>query len=233
VTFAGIVPASLVDFPGHVAVTVFVAGCNLRCPYCHNPGLVTGARTGRPWAEGEVLELLRRRQGVLSHLCVSGGEPTLQPGLPAFLAAVRGLGVRVKLDTNGSAPARLEALLRAGLCDYVAMDVKTAWARYGELGGPGAPAAAYRRSAALVRALAPDYEFRTTVVPGLVGHAEVRAIARDLTGARRYVLQQFVARGPLLDPRWAGVAPYPPATLRQWAAEVSPCFQEPVVVRNV
>lgn len=232
-TFAGMVRASLVDYPGHVAVTVFAAGCNLRCPYCHNPALVTGRAAGPALGGDQVLAFLWRRRGALGHLCVSGGEPTLHRDLPPFLRAAKDMGYRVKLDTNGSEPERLEALLRERLCDYVAMDVKTRWHRYSELGGTGPPPEAYRRSAAVVRARAPDYEFRTTVVPGVVDRQDVLEIARDLAGARRYVLQQFVAGRRLLDPRWEGVRPYDAATLLRWAEEVSRYFAEPVAVRNL
>ena len=230
--FAGLVPASLVDYPGHVAVTLFTAGCPLRCPYCHNPELVVGPLSGRPLPADDVLAFLQRRRPLLSHLCVTGGEPTLHRDLPEFLAAVRHLGYAIKLDTNGGSPDALVGLLRAGLCDYVAMDVKTVWDRYPELGGAVDPAA-HRRSALAIRALAPDYEFRTTVVPGLVGHDDVRTIATDLAGARRYALQQFDPARPLLDPDWKAVRPVPAAVLRAWADEVAPYFVEPVIVRNL
>ena len=231
-TVAGMVPVSLVDYPGHVATTLFLAGCNLRCPYCHNPGLVVGPPAGPPLAEDRVLEFLRARRGQLGHVCVTGGEPTQHPGLARLLAACKELGYRVKLDTNGSHPERLGVLLRKGLVDYVAMDVKTSWSRYGELGGDPVPADVLRASVALIQADAPDHEFRTTVVPGLVDHADILAIATGLRGARRYALQQFVVQGPLLDPGWATVVPYPAATLRGWAAEAAAATGVPVEVRN-
>ena len=229
--FAGLAPASLVDYPGHLATTLFLPGCNLRCGYCHNPTLVQGPPTGRPLSVREVLGFLAGRTRLIRHICVTGGEPTMHPELAAFLAACRERGFGIKLDTNGARPGAVVALLRGGLCDYVAMDVKTAWARYPEIGArdPGP----YRESVAGIRALAPDYEFRTTVAPGLVGPVELRSIATALAGARRYVLQQFQAQGPLLEGRWSGVAPHDPELLRAWAAELRPYFQEPVAVRNV
>ena len=227
-TIAGLVPVSLVDYPGHVAVTLFSAGCDLRCPFCHNPDLVT-SRPRTPVAVADVLDLLRRRPAV-THVCVSGGEPTLHPDLPQLLGAIKDLGRSVKLDTCGSRPERLAQVLRAGLCDYVAMDIKTSWDRYPELGPiPGATCA---RSADLVRTLAPDYEFRTTVYPAVVDHAAVGSIATDIAGARRYALQQFVAGPRLLDAQAAATAPYPASTLDAWAREFSPLFSEPIQVRN-
>jgi pyruvate formate lyase activating enzyme len=231
VRFAGLVPLSLVDYPGHAAVTVFTAGCPLRCPYCQNPRLVVGPFPP-PLPEEEVLAFLRRRRPHLHHLVVSGGEPTLHAGLADFLGRARRLGYAVKLDTSGSRPDVLAGLLAAHLCDYVAMDVKTRWARYGELGAAADPEA-HRRAAGLVRALAPDYEFRTTVVPGLVGLEDLRAIASELAGSRRFVLQQFVPGPHLLDPTWGAVAPSPDATLRAWAEELRGYFVEPVGVRGV
>ncbi len=227
-TIAGLVPVSLVDYPGHVAVTLFSAGCDLRCPYCHNPDLVT-VRPQAPVDVADVLNLLRRRPAV-THVCVSGGEPTLHRDLPQLLAAIKDLGHSIKLDTCGSRPERLAQVLRAGLCDYVAMDIKTSWDRYLELGPvPGATCA---RSAELVQSLAPDYEFRTTAYPAAVDHAAVRKIAAGIAGARRYALQQFVAGRRLLDDRAAAVAPYPASMLEDWARELSPLFPEPVQVRN-
>ena len=227
-TIAGLVPVSLVDYPGHVAVTLFTAGCDLRCPFCHNPDLVA-SRPQAPVAVADVLDLLRRRPAV-THVCVSGGEPTLHRDLPQLVDAVKSLGRKVKLDTCGSRPERLAQVLRAGLCDYVAMDIKTSWDRYLELGPvPGSTCA---RAAEWVRTLAPDYEFRTTVYPGVVDHAAVRSIAASIAGARRYALQQFVAGPRLLDAQAAAVAPYRAAVLEDWARELSPLFAEPVQVRN-
>ncbi len=230
-TFAGLVPVSLVDFPGHVATTLFTQGCNLRCGYCHNPTLVQGPPPGRPLPAPEVLATLERRRRLVRHVCVTGGEPTLQPGLTAFLTALKERGFTVKLDTNGVRPDVVADCLRLGLCDFVAMDIKTAWSRYDELGaGDAAP---YRRTADTLRASAPDYEFRTTAAPGLVEEADVLAIGAALRGARRYALQQLSRRGPWLDPAWAAVTPHPAERLRGWAKALEGCFQEPVQLRNL
>lgn len=198
-------PLSLSDDPGRVSALVFVVGCNLRCPYCHNQELVLpelAAQSPTVAAEA-VLAKLRERNGFLDGVVVSGGEPTLQPDLGSFLASVREAGLRVKLDTNGSRPEVLAALLGRGLVDYVAMDVKAPPARYAEFVGVPVDLGALEESMRTIRDHGVDYEFRTTVAPGL-GEDDLVAIAEWIRGARRYVLQPF--RVPkekhLIDPSW-------------------------------
>ena len=129
--FYGFQKMTLLDFPGKVACTLFTGGCNMRCPFCHNALLVTELEQGNDtWDEAEVLTFLRRRKGLLDGVCVTGGEPTLQPELAPFLRRVKELGYAVKLDTNGTRPEVLRALVGEGLVDYVAMDVKNSPARY-------------------------------------------------------------------------------------------------------
>ena len=122
----GFQKTTLLDYPGHVAATVFFGGCNFRCPFCHNGDLVLNPGTAPALTSQEILTFLQKRQGILEGVCVTGGEPTLQPGLPGFLREIKNLGLKVKLDTNGYRPEVLEALLEQGLLDYVAMDIKGA-----------------------------------------------------------------------------------------------------------
>jgi pyruvate formate lyase activating enzyme len=226
---AGLVPLSLVDVPGHPAATLFTPGCNFHCGYCHNPDLVRGHPPAElPWSAA--VAWLQRRRPFLDWVCITGGEPTLQPDLADALAELRRLGYRVKLDTNGSRPQTVAALLERGLCDYVAMDVKTVWSRYPEVGGNGQAAA---QTAAILRSRAPDYEFRTTVAPPLVDRAGLEALADALAGSRRWVWQQFVPSAHLLDPAMAKQAPYPDATLRAWAEALAPRFGRPIGLRNL
>lgn len=222
---AGLVPASLVDWPGQVCATIFLPGCDLRCPFCHNPQLVRGR--GEDLPVEAVLAAVAARP--VRHVCVSGGEPTLHPDLGELLRALRELGCAVKLDTHGGHPDRLEAVL--DLCDYVAMDVKTRWERYGEVGARSARP--FQRSAELLRLGARDYEFRTTAVPGLVEEEDARAIAAALHGARRWILQQFRGHPPLLDPAWEGRQPHPPWVLRRWAEELRDHFELPIGLRGL
>lgn len=126
----GIQKLTLLDYPGKVACTIFTGGCNFRCPFCHNADLVTGKPEVTVTGE-EIFRFLRKRQGLLDGVCISGGEPLLQPDLEDFIRGVRSLGYSVKLDTNGSMPDKLESLAEKGLLDYVAMDLKNAPEHYG------------------------------------------------------------------------------------------------------
>jgi pyruvate formate lyase activating enzyme len=183
---------TVLDYPGLVAATVFAAGCNLRCPFCHNPELVLPelvARTGYEMEEPLFLEM-ESRKGFLDGVVISGGEPTLQPDLADILGRLRSLGLRVKLDTNGTRPRVLKEILEMGLVDYVAMDVKAPWDRYAELTGGPVDVDAVKASAALIPRLAPQYEFRTTVAPGLSA-GDLTKIAEQLPEAETYWLQLF------------------------------------------
>ena len=160
----GLQKMTLLDYPGRVACTVFLGGCDLRCPFCHNGGLVLGPMPAELDSE-ELLAFLRKRRGLLDGVCVTGGEPLLRPDLPELLSQIKELGYPVKLDTNGGRPAQLRALAEAGLVDYVAMDVKNSPGRYGETAGvPGLDLAPFRESVSFLLQGTVDYEFRTTVV---------------------------------------------------------------------
>ena len=168
---------SLSDFPGRSAAVVFTQGCNFRCPFCHNGGLLpltTSDAAAIP--TDEVLEFLATRRGKLDGVVVSGGEPTLQPDLADFLRSARALGFLTKLDTNGSRPETLRALLRAGLLDFVAMDLKAPLALYPRLAGVAVDVAAVAASIALIVESGVAHEFRTTVVNALLGPADVEAV---------------------------------------------------------
>ncbi len=211
----GLVRTSLIEFPGHIAAVVFTGGCNFRCPYCQNADLVADPAGLPDIPVAEVLAFLDQRRGFVDGVVVSGGEPTLQPGLPAFLRAVRALGFATKLDTNGSRPDVLRALLAEGLLDYLALDLKAPVGRYERAVGVAA-GAAVGESIRLILAAGVPHEFRTTVVPGIVTPADVPEMARTIAGAQRYYLQQFRPAGTL-DPAYERVTPYPPAVLHQMA----------------
>lgn len=194
----GLQKLAMVDFPGKLAATVFTGGCNLRCPFCHNAPLVTHLEEAEHFSEEEVLDFLRRRQGLLDGVVLSGGEPLLHDGVGAFLHKVRDLGFAVKLDTNGTNPDMLEALAQEGLLDYAAMDIKNSPDRYAETCGGVDLLGPVKRSAALLMAGAVDYEFRTTVCAPLHTPEEMAGIGRWLKGAKRYFLQPFVDSGELV-----------------------------------
>ena len=218
----GLQKLAMVDFPGKLAATVFTGGCNLRCPFCHNAPLVTHLEEAEHFSEEEVLDFLRRRQGLLDGVVLSGGEPLLHDGVGAFLRKVRDLGFAVKLDTNGCDPARLAEILNQGLVDYVAMDVKNAPARYAEtVGIPGFNPAPVEESIRLLRKSTVDYEFRTTLVRELHRPEDLDAIAAWLAGAPRYYLQNFVDSGNLIGRGYHG---FTAEQLQGFAERVRPFF---------
>ena len=198
----GLQKLTLLDYPGRTACTVFTGGCNFRCPFCHNAPLVIPGREQEPYTEEEVLSYLKKRAGLLDGVCVSGGEPTLQEGLDAFLRQVKALDYQVKLDTNGSRPEALRALLRQGLADYVAMDVKSSPEEYARACGVPVDLEKVNESIDLLLSGCVDYEFRTTVVAGLHTPQIIEQTARRIAGAKRYFLQAFVDSGDLITPGW-------------------------------
>ena len=189
---------SLLDFPGRVASLVFTGGCNLSCGFCHNPGLVLDPRQYPDYPLDELFAELQQRSSFIDGVVVSGGEPTLAAGLEAFLVQLKELGLQVKLDSNGLQPRVLLRLLEARLVDYLAVDIKTAPARYAELHSQPVDVSALQESCRLVIDSAPEYEFRTTCVPGLVEAAEIAAIGELIRGANLWVLQQYVPRPEML-----------------------------------
>lgn len=195
----GLQKLTLLDYPEHVACTIFTGGCQLNCPFCHNSELISG-----PFGEGlqtdSVLSFLKKRQGLLDGVCVSGGEPLLQPDIEEFLRAVKELGYRVKLDTNGGFPDKLERLVRAGLVDYVAMDIKNTPEKYALTCGLNeCDMTPYIASVNFLLSGLVDYEFRTTVVREFHTFEDILQIAKWLKGAQHYYLQCFVERDQVRD----------------------------------
>lgn len=211
---SGLQKTTLLDYPGYVACTVFLGGCNLRCPFCHNAPLVL-KNPAPQMQEEEFLAFLRKRRGVLDGVCITGGEPTLRAGLPEFIGKIRELGFRVKLDTNGTNPGMLETLLKDGLLDYVAMDIKNSPRRYRETCGGVDALEAVRQSAALLMEGGVDYEFRTTCVKPLHDPTALAEIGQWLSGAKQYYLQNFVDSGTLVGSGISGLTKEEMEALRQ------------------
>ncbi|MBR7165993.1 MAG: anaerobic ribonucleoside-triphosphate reductase activating protein [Clostridia bacterium] len=188
---------TLLDFPGKVACTVFTGGCNLRCPFCHNASLVKypGAQENM---EEEVLSYLEKRKGILEGVCITGGEPLLQPELPAFIQRVKEMGYAVKLDTNGSDPEALRRLLQTVSVDYIAMDVKNAPSSYEAAIGLEKRFAPFEESLGVIRQSGVPYELRTTFVKGIHRECDVVELGQYLAGEKRYFLQNFVESGDIL-----------------------------------
>ena len=193
----GLQKMTLLDFPGRVACTVFLNGCSFRCPWCHNYELAV--ESAEPvMDEEEFFAFLKKREGLLEGVAVTGGEPCLSKELPAFLRKIREMGFLTKLDTNGAHPEMLEQILREGLADYVAMDIKNSPGKYlltaGLTGNAEALLGRIRRSIGLIMELAPDYEFRTTVISRFHTEQDFAEIGEMIRGARRYFLQSFTDR---------------------------------------
>jgi pyruvate formate lyase activating enzyme len=196
----GLQKTTLLDYPGKLACTVFTGGCNFRCPFCHNAALVE-----RPSAVDDVsteafFKYITKRSSLLDGVCITGGEPLLNPDIVDFIKRIRALGLLVKLDTNGSFPDRLEALLDSGLIDYVAMDVKNSPEKYAKTIGldDSYDLSPIMRSIEIIMKKAPDYEFRTTVVRELHDEEDIKEIAALLSGTKRYYLQKYVDSGDIL-----------------------------------
>ena len=214
---SGLQKCSMVDYPGKMAAVVFVPGCNLDCYYCQNRGLLAGG-SATPLDPEDVLATLERRRGFLDGVVVSGGEPTLQPGLERFIVDLRELGYPVKLDTNGTRPAVLAELVGNRLVDYVAMDVKAPRSNYAAMAGRELDVDDVDASIQVLLRGSIDYEFRTTVAPEISG-PDLLEIARWIRGARAYVLQQYRP----LSAEWFGRSerlsppPHEPGLLIEWA----------------
>lgn len=198
----GIQKLTLLDYPGVVACTVFTAGCNFRCPFCHNSSLVLPEQIDDNFLEDdEVFEFLKKRRGVLDGVAVTGGEPLLNADIADFLVKVKSLGYKIKLDTNGSNPELLSDIIRNKLIDRVAMDIKNAPADYAKtVGMDSIDISAVERSKEILLSGSIDYEFRTTVVKGIHTRESLLAAAEWIGGAEEYYLQQFKDSGNLILP---------------------------------
>ena len=197
---SGLQKLTLLDYPGHVACTVFTAGCNFRCPFCHNAPLVLPERMqGDEDGSETVLAFLKKRRGILDGVAVTGGEPLLHKDMGDFLRKIKDLGYAVKLDTNGSFPQRLRELVEAGLVDRVAVDIKNAPALYPKtIGVPGFDLAPVEETKDYLLSGAVEYEFRTTVVKGLHTVESLVEAAKWIAGAKEYYLQQFKDSGDVI-----------------------------------
>lgn len=203
-TVNGLQRLTLLDYPGRLAATVFLAGCNFRCPFCHNASLVTHIGD-EVMSDDELLSFLESRRGKLSGVCVTGGEPTLRHDLPQLLRKIKSLGFAVKLDTNGTNPAMLRSLVSEGLVDYVAMDIKNCKERYAETAGVSdLELSSICESVDFLLSGIVEYEFRTTVVRELHTAADLTAIGEWIRGARAYFLQTFKDSGDLIQDGFSG-----------------------------
>lgn len=215
----GLQKMTLLDYPGKVACTIFLGGCDFRCPFCHNGELVLSPAPAQ-LSQEELLAFLKKRRGLLDGVCVTGGEPLLRPDLPQLLEDIKNLGYPIKLDTNGSHPQALRALEERKLVDYVAMDVKNSPELYPLTAGvPELDLGPIRESVAFLLEGTVDYEFRTTVVREFHDEGSFRAIGPWLAGAKQYFLQSFVDRDTVIR---EGLHPWDRETLKKFADLVRP-----------
>jgi pyruvate formate lyase activating enzyme len=198
----GLHKCSLIDYPGKVSCVLFLSGCNFQCPYCQNPELVRGDPSAAPRPEdARVYDFLHDRKGLLDAVVISGGEPTLQPGLDDLCDRIKAMGYAVKLDTNGSRPKVLSRLIHGGLVDYIAMDIKGDPLHYPRVISGDCQPEKILASIGIIMGSGLAYEFRTTCVRPLVSEGVVTRISRQIHGARRYALQRFHP-GDVLHPEY-------------------------------
>ena len=188
----GLQTLTLLDYPGKVACTVFTGGCNFRCPFCHNGGIVLNPGAEPSIPEEKVFDLLKKRRGVLEGVCITGGEPTLWKGLWDFAKEIKAMGYSVKLDTNGTNPELMHKLILAGVVDYVAMDIKNSPDKYAEtIGVKGFNLQPVKDSVRLLMQGTAGYEFRTTVVMGMHTPQDIVEIGKWIQGAQKYFIQPY------------------------------------------
>jgi pyruvate formate lyase activating enzyme len=182
---------TLIDYPGKLATTVFTVGCSFRCPFCHNPELVNLRLAHDEKSEKEFFDFLKTRKGKLEGVCITGGEPTIQPDLIEFISKIRKMGFLVKLDSNGTRPDVLKKLFDGKLLDFVAMDIKNSLPKYDLTTGVRGDRKRIELSVELIRKSGVPYEFRTTVVPGIHAYEDFQKIAKWLKGSETYYLQKY------------------------------------------
>ena len=216
----GVLPNSLLDWPGKICAVLFLGGCNFRCPYCHNPELMEMGGTPESISWDDLRLFLKERTGWLDGVSITGGEPTIHADLPHLCHKIRDQGMKVKLDTNGSNPRMLRQILSEGLLDYVSMDLKTSFEKYFQVVRRPVDPDRIRESMEVIISCGVEHEFRSTIVPGLVELSDLRSLAMEMMGAQVLVLQQFRS-DKTMDPHFTGRSPYPEEVLLDWADELT------------
>jgi pyruvate formate lyase activating enzyme len=197
--------STLLDYPKHLAATIFVGSCNMRCPFCHNASLVLRPFTQPIIPTDEVLTYLTKRKNILEGVCITGGEPTLYQELPIFINKIKEMGFKVKLDTNGTNPAMMKELAENKLIDYVAMDIKNSKEKYkSTAGNKDISLDKINESVSLLLSDMVDYEFRTTIVNELHTKTDMESIGNWLKGAKAYYLQAYKDSGDVILPGFTG-----------------------------
>jgi len=218
----GIQKLSLLDYPGKICCTVFLRGCNMRCPFCHNASIALSMQIENQIKEEDFFAFLKRRKGLLDGVCISGGEPLLYSSTYEFAEKIKNEGYLVKLDTNGTNPERLENMIKSGAVDYVAMDIKNCIEKYPLTSGiKDIDTEKIKKSAKLLMQGNVPFEFRTTVVDGFHTKEDIVKIGEWLRGAPRYYLQPFVDSGDIIK---SGLSALSKEEMLEMKALVSDCF---------
>lgn len=217
---SGLQKLTLLDYPGHLACTIFTSGCNYRCPFCQNASLVVTPQNNTIESEETILDFLSSRKHILEGICITGGEPTLHADLPLFLQKIKEMGYLIKLDTNGTNPGLIKDLLKKQLVDMIAMDIKNSKESYAKTCGiPSISLDTINESVEILKEGTLPYEFRTTIVRELHSKEDVRSIATWLAGPSAYYLQAFVDSGDLIG---SGLSSYSKEELSELLDIVKP-----------
>lgn len=211
----GIQKTSLVDFSPNIVSTIFFGGCNLRCPYCHNKDLVLDSKALKEIKEEKILDFLVKRKKILDGVCISGGEPTLYAGLTPFIHKVKKLGLKIKLDTNGTNPNKVEVLLKNNLIDYVAIDIKSDKRNYKQATNSNIDVDKIEDTIKLIQKYNIEYELRTTVVPGLFNKEIAERIGEWFGDKCDYYIQQFRPESTL-DENFKNIKPFSSDELKEF-----------------
>ncbi|NLP16191.1 MAG: anaerobic ribonucleoside-triphosphate reductase activating protein [Clostridiales bacterium] len=226
----GFIKSTLLDYPKHLAATVFVGGCNMRCPFCHNASLVLRPHTQPIISEDDIMSYLNTRKNILEGVCITGGEPTLYPDLSLFIEQIKELGLKVKLDTNGTNPSLMYELINKKLIDYVSMDIKNSKDKYkSTAGNKDISMDKIEESVSLLISNVIDYEFRTTIVNELHTEQDMKSIGLWIKGAKAYYLQAYSDSGDVISPGFTSPSK---ETLIQYKELLSP-YVDYVGIRGV
>lgn len=230
IKIGGLQKLTLIDYPGRLAATVFLMGCNFRCPWCYSRELVLPKeikkhiQQGYPISEKEFFDFLKERRGLLEGICICGGEPTINQDLPRFCQKIKNLGYVVKLDTNGSNPKMLEKLINDKLIDYIAMDIKVPKEKYEKMIGKRINVNNIEKSIKILKKSKIDHEFRTTVVPTVHKKEDIIRIARWIGPAKKYYLQNFRPE-KTIDAKFEKIRPCPEEYLLEIQKTCVPLFE--------
>jgi pyruvate formate lyase activating enzyme len=213
---AGLQKTSLIDYPGKISAVIFTSGCNFNCHFCHNPELVNPQLNSFQIKEKEIFEFLDKRKKIVDAVVISGGEPTIYEDLIEFIKKLEKQKFLIKLDTNGSNPETIKALLKEKLLDCIAMDIKGPIEKYDIITGKNVNKENIKKSVEIIKSSKVDYEFRTTVIPKYLVSEDFKQIGEWLKGAKKYYLQQF-RNSKTLDPDFKNIAPYSEEDLQKFA----------------